>query len=511
MTTSKKSIEYITPLEPRRLLTVTPLGTNVILATDSADSKFVYIDTLTNVSVGKTSPMNEPNFASLSPDRTKILCTGEIASNPSTEEIFTCNVDYTDLKQLTKNSFQDTQPAFSPDGTKITFVSNRDGNDEIYVMNADGTDPTRLTNNQSDDTQPRFSPDGKKIVYTNDAGNKPQIFIMDAATGADRVQLPTNGAADDPVYSPDGNRIAYSNGDIWVTGAPGTPAGALPPIRVSNGSNMPNTGDDTPTFSPDGTQIDFIRNESEAGDYLFSANADGPVTSDKQLREVFSEEGLFWASAPTFAGEFNGIILVNGTSKNDAISFTHNGTSIQFTLNGKSESFGTTNFAGIEIFGGAGNDTIDGSNGNISFYVSGDAGDDDLIGGPFNDTLTGGAGKNTLTGNDGNDRLNGSGGHDYLYGGNGNDFLYGNGGDDYLVGGAGQDHMWGGDGNDQLYGNSGNDKMYGEGGDDILVGGTGNDLLSGGPNADTINGQAGIDSVISSDSSDVISNVEVIS
>jgi Tol biopolymer transport system component len=47
-------------------------------------------------------------------------------------------------------------PSWSPDGTKIVFVSTRDGNYEIYVMNADGSGQMRLTNNNDGDEYPRW-------------------------------------------------------------------------------------------------------------------------------------------------------------------------------------------------------------------------------------------------------------------------------------------------------------------------------------------------------------------
>ena len=57
------------------------------------------------------------------------------------------NADGTGQTRLTNNAAFDIEPAWSPDGTKIAFASDRDGNVEIYVMNADGTGQTRLTNN----------------------------------------------------------------------------------------------------------------------------------------------------------------------------------------------------------------------------------------------------------------------------------------------------------------------------------------------------------------------------
>ena len=51
---------------------------------------------------------------------------------------------------------------------KIAFQSQRDGNREIYVMNPDGTNQTRVTNDSADDQAPKISPDGSKIVFTSD-------------------------------------------------------------------------------------------------------------------------------------------------------------------------------------------------------------------------------------------------------------------------------------------------------------------------------------------------------
>src|SRR5690348_14850117 len=65
----------------------------------------------------------------------------------------------TTLRRLTNNSALDSGPAWSPDGSRIAFWSNRDGKSEIYVMNADGSDVRRLTNNLFDDYGPKWSPD----------------------------------------------------------------------------------------------------------------------------------------------------------------------------------------------------------------------------------------------------------------------------------------------------------------------------------------------------------------
>jgi Tol biopolymer transport system component len=59
-------------------------------------------------------------------------------------------------RQLTTDATGAAHPAWSADGTKIAFVSGRDGNNEIYVMNADGTGQTRLTNDPGEDVDPSW-------------------------------------------------------------------------------------------------------------------------------------------------------------------------------------------------------------------------------------------------------------------------------------------------------------------------------------------------------------------
>lgn len=81
-------------------------------------------------------------------------------------------------KRLTFRRRLDSQPSFSPDGTRIAFVSNTDGNSEIYVQNSDGTGLLRLTRNEAEDTTPQFSKDGKTIIFSSNREGKFAIYEL---------------------------------------------------------------------------------------------------------------------------------------------------------------------------------------------------------------------------------------------------------------------------------------------------------------------------------------------
>ena len=97
---------------------------------------------------------------------------------------------------------------------QIVFTSRRDGNNEIYVMDADGGNPENLTNHPAYDADPAWSPDGAKIAFVSSRdGGASQIHIMDA-DGKNPIRL-TDGhrGKGDPSWSPDGQKIAFTVSD----------------------------------------------------------------------------------------------------------------------------------------------------------------------------------------------------------------------------------------------------------------------------------------------------------
>ena len=106
----------------------------------------------------------------------------------------------TNLTSSLTNSIYD--PAWSPDGQKIAFLSYVNGNYEIYVMNADGSNVLRLTENNASDDSPAWSPDSKMIAFVSGRDGDSEIYVMDA-DGGHVKRLTSNEASDySPVWLP---------------------------------------------------------------------------------------------------------------------------------------------------------------------------------------------------------------------------------------------------------------------------------------------------------------------
>lgn len=150
----------------------------------------------------------------------------------------------------------------------------------------------------------------------------------------------------------------------------------------------------------------------------------------------------------------SGILTVNcnQVATNVLVNQVGGRVNVQDLSTNRSWSYAAANVARVDVYGGAGNDSLT-SIGPVNGKLV------RLFGGQGNDTLTGGNGREKFEGGKGNDTIRGGGNNDVINGGEGNDTLYGDGGNDTINGGNGNDWINGGEGNDILIGGNGDDTL----------------------------------------------------
>jgi len=201
-------------------------------------------------------------------------------------EIYTADRDGKNIKNLSNSPGYDAESTISPDGKKIVFTSERDGDLELYSMDANGKNIKRLTNEIGYDGGAFFSPDSKQIVYRGSHPQTPaevkrykdllaqhlivpttfEVWVMNADGSNKRQVTKLNAASFAPFFTPDGKRIIFCtnyfatdakkrNFDLAVINVDGTGL-----ERVTYHESF----DGFPMFSPDGKKLVFASNRNDA-------------------------------------------------------------------------------------------------------------------------------------------------------------------------------------------------------------------------------------------------------
>jgi len=167
------------------------------------------------------------------------------------------------LRQLTKSMAADLWPSFSPDSSQLVFASNRSASFQLYIRSrAPGSSDRQITFDDQEYIQPAWSPDGQYIAYVS--RRRGGIFLIPASGGASR---PLTAFGDSPAWAPNGQSIVFRrfslnlNPAIETTGAPGTTLWTVnlngsPPVPLTQ-PNSPPGGHSDATWTADSRSILF--------------------------------------------------------------------------------------------------------------------------------------------------------------------------------------------------------------------------------------------------------------
>jgi serine/threonine protein kinase len=203
----------------------------------------------------------------------------------------------------------ETQPSFSPDGSRIAFAWNGagDGNKDIYLKGIEEDAPHRLTADAAEDFSPHFSPDGGRIAFLRHTreGNEPEVVVIPAAGGAEErvARIAAYAGYHGMAWWPDGRSLLVRDKAGAGTG--------IVRLFLTDGRKEPLTtppatfGDAAPAISPDGGRVAFIRNGAGGSELCLVGAGGGPVrtlvrahvsrvvwSGDRQL--LYAGSGALW-------------------------------------------------------------------------------------------------------------------------------------------------------------------------------------------------------------------------
>ncbi|MGH9776093.1 MAG: DPP IV N-terminal domain-containing protein [Candidatus Acidiferrales bacterium] len=184
-----------------------------------------------------------------------------------------------------------SSPAFSPDGSKIAFMSSSQGDPEIFTTDADGSHLHRLTFANGVDTSPVWNPKtGQQIIFVSDRGGVPQLYMMNSdGSNVEKIDVGDKGYVVDPSWSPNAQLVAFSwrrpegNFDIYVLDLA---SHQLLELTRDAGRN------ERPCWAPDGRHIVFESTRTGTR-HIWTMLADG--SEPRQLTSAGQNESPNWS------------------------------------------------------------------------------------------------------------------------------------------------------------------------------------------------------------------------
>lgn len=258
-----------------------PVSGRIAFSSNCNGSFQLYITSPDGSSIARLSNARGESVSPVfSPDGRRIAFASD---RDGTAQIYIMDADGSHVTRLTGPPGTSAYPAFSPDGTRIAFMSDPGGSMkiygpkwaflpllreaiQIYMMNVDGSNVTRLTNLPGANLFPTFSPDGTKIAFVSQSVDTADIIHVMNVDGSNVIRLTTTPEGSfSPTFSPDGRKIAFTSlrdDQIYLVNADGTNVARL--ANLAEGANEL-------AFSRDGTKIVFASSHGQ----IYVMNADG--------------------------------------------------------------------------------------------------------------------------------------------------------------------------------------------------------------------------------------------
>jgi len=216
------------------------------------------------------------------------------------------------MKKLTDNAWQDEYPVWSPDGKKIAFSANPDGNYDIFTMNADGSDIQQITTSSRKEITPAWFPDNETIAYTKNMGgafrNKDFLFKIDIhSKRTQRLIQDYNRKHIVPWISPDASLITFTGKRTlgWDV--------ALYDLKTKQSAFLEESGKSCRgRFSPDGKKIAYVCSLADGKGDVWLMNPDGSQKTRLTKRDDTYDYFPSWSPDGKF-------IVFNSSLKHDHI------------------------------------------------------------------------------------------------------------------------------------------------------------------------------------------------
>ncbi|MBI3713338.1 MAG: Tol-Pal system protein TolB [Burkholderiales bacterium] len=171
-----------------------------------------------------------------------------------------------------------SSPSWSPDGSKLLVTLSKGAIAQIYSINADGSDAQRLSNSNGIDTEARYSPDGQWIYFVSDRNGQPQIFRMNAS-GGDVKRMTFKGTYNvSPRISPDGSTLVFVSRRDGGDQVYAMDLNSGQELRLSD-----TTRDESPSFAPNGRYVLYATQIGRRGT-LGLVSTDGKVKQNLTIQ-----------------------------------------------------------------------------------------------------------------------------------------------------------------------------------------------------------------------------------